>query len=140
MLRPLGAGVTFSSRVLKLSAMPPSPLPVPTAPGRLQSFAEFWPYYLGEHAKRPTRALHYVGTTGVFFWLATAAISQRPAVLVYAPLSAYGCAWLAHFLVEKNKPATFKHPLWSLLGDFRMYFLALTGRLGPHLDAAGVKD
>jgi len=102
------------------------------------NFDAFWLFYLREHGKASTRALHYIGTTLVFV-VAAVAIATRTWWLLWAmPIAGYFFAWLAHFAVEKNRPATFKHPLWSLIGDFRMYFLWLTGRLGPHLARAGV--
>ncbi len=106
---------------------------------RFTTFAEFWPHYLREHAKPVTRALHYVGTTLVFAVALFAIASGRPWWLLAMPLAGYFFAWLAHFTVEKNRPATFTYPLWSLAADFRMYFLWLGGKLGPELGKAGVR-
>lgn len=106
---------------------------------RFTTFDEFWPFYLQEHAKPQTRALHYVGTTLVFAVAAFAIASGTLWWLLAMPVAGYFFAWLAHFTVEKNRPATFTYPAWSLLADFRMYFLWLTGRLGPELQKAGVK-
>ena len=107
---------------------------------KLTSYAAFWPFYLHEHAKPVCRALHYIGTSGVIglaiagFWL------DNLSLLWLMPVFGYGFAWAAHFFVENNKPATFTHPLWSLISDFRMYGLFITGRLRPHLVSAGVID
>ncbi|HEY0624907.1 DUF962 domain-containing protein [Sphingomonas sp.] len=100
-------------------------------------YADFWPYYLREHAKPETRVLHYVGTTLTFAALA-AGIWLSAWWLLAIPLAGYGFAWAAHFGVEKNRPATFTYPLWSLVSDYRMFFLWLSGRLEPHLQRAGV--
>ncbi len=100
-------------------------------------YADFWPYYLREHAKPETRALHYAGTALTFVALA-AGIWVSGWWLLAIPLFGYGFAWGAHFTVEKNRPATFTYPSWSLVSDYRMFFLWLIGRLGPHLKAAGV--
>jgi len=104
---------------------------------RFTSFAEFYPYYLQEHAKPLCRALHYVGTT-LTFGLLVAALVVHPLWLAAVPLAGYGFAWVAHFFVEKNRPATFTYPWWSLMGDYKMYFSWLTGRLSQQLLAAGV--
>ncbi|MBB3764725.1 DUF962 domain-containing protein [Sphingomicrobium lutaoense] len=105
---------------------------------RMQSFAEFWPFYLREHARPLTRALHYVGTTLVVLIAIYALFTGRWLALLLMPLAGYFFAWIAHFTVEHNRPATFTYPGWSLLADFRMWGLWLTGRLGPELDKAGV--
>lgn len=101
-------------------------------------YADFWPYYLREHGKRETRALHYVGNALTLVALA-AGIAWNAWWLLGIPLAGYGFAWGAHFAVEKNRPATFTYPWWSLASDYRMFFLWLTGRLAPHLKAAGVR-
>ncbi len=101
-----------------------------------QSFDEFWPHYLREHSRPRTRALHYVGTTLVIGIALYAVLSGKWAWLLVLPVAGYGLAWLAHFAVEKNRPATFTYPLWSLAADFRMWWLWLTGRLGPELGNA----
>ena len=100
-------------------------------------YADFWPYYLREHAKAQTRALHYAGTMLTFAALA-AGLWLSSWWFLAIPLAGYGFAWAAHFGVEKNRPATFTYPLWSLVSDYRMFFLWLGGRLGPHLQRAGV--
>ncbi|MDV3258375.1 MAG: DUF962 domain-containing protein [Sphingomonas sp.] len=102
----------------------------------LQTFEDFWPYYLREHSRPRTRALHYLGTTLVVAIALYAALSGKWTWLLFLPIAGYGFAWLAHFAVEKNRPATFTYPLWSLAADFRMWWLWLTGRLGPELGKA----
>ncbi len=113
------------------------PAPSPRPP-RYESFAAFWPFYLREHSRPRTRALHYIGTTLVVAVAVFALASGRLWWLVAMPLAGYLFAWIAHFAVEKNRPATFTYPLWSLAADFRMWWLWLTRRLGPQLDRAGV--
>lgn len=104
----------------------------------LKSFAEFWPYYLREHASPRTRTLHYVGTALVIAAFVALLVTGNKWWALAMPFAGYVFAWFAHFFVEKNRPATFTYPLWSLVSDFKMFFLAVTGRLGPHLRAAGV--
>lgn len=101
-------------------------------------YAAFWPYYLQQHAHPGTRALHYAGTSIVIGIAVWAVVSQTWWLLLLMPVVGYGFAWTGHVFIEGNKPATFGHPFWSLYSDFRMFFLWLTGRLGPHLDNARV--
>ena len=103
---------------------------------RYHSFAEFWPFYLREHSKPSTRALHYAGTTLVIAIAMFAALSGRWLWLLAIPVAGYGFAWVAHFAVEKNRPATFTYPLWSLAADFKMWWLWLTRRLEAELKKA----
>ena len=104
---------------------------------RIQSFADFWPYYLREHSRPECRMLHYAGTALGFIPLVLA-VTVSPWWLIGWPVCGYGFAWTAHFFVEHNKPATFRYPLWSLMSDYLMFFKWLSGRLGPDLAAAGV--
>jgi hypothetical protein len=106
--------------------------------GRYSSFAEFWPFYLREHSKPRTRALHYAGTSLVVAIALYALLSGRWWWLLAVPVAGYGFAWVAHFKVEKNRPATFTYPLWSLAADFKMWGFWLTGRLDAELEKAGV--
>ncbi|WP_437881303.1 Mpo1-like protein [Pseudomonas sp. LRF_L74] len=96
---------------------------------RFHSFAEFYPFYLQEHRNDTCRRLHYAGSTLVLGILAYALLSQQWAWLLALPLAGYGFAWIGHFVFEKNRPATFKYPLYSLLGDWVMFKDALTGRI-----------
>lgn len=100
---------------------------------KIQTYREFWPYYLGEHRRRGTRALHYVGTSLGLAALAAAIVLASWPLAVVAVVAGYAFAWIGHAFVERNKPATFTYPVWSLLSDFRMYFLAVTGKLGTEL-------
>ncbi|GGE07985.1 membrane protein [Marinithermofilum abyssi] len=93
-----------------------------------KSFEEFWPFYVSQHSKPETRRWHFVGTASVVVCLGLALWVNGWFVLL-APVIAYGLAWYSHFFVEGNKPATFGHPLWSLLADFRMFVLMLTGKM-----------
>jgi hypothetical protein len=85
------------------------------------SFAEFYPFYLGEHANRTCRRLHFTGTSLVILTAFYALATQQLVYLWLLPLLGYGFAWVGHFFFEKNRPATFKYPFYSLMGDFVMY-------------------
>ncbi|MFC5435512.1 Mpo1-like protein [Rhodanobacter umsongensis] len=93
------------------------------------SFAEFYPFYLSEHSDRRCRRLHFIGSTLVIGVVALAVLSGQPRWLWLAPVFGYGCAWVGHYVFEKNRPATFKHPLYSLLGDWVMYGQMLRGKV-----------
>jgi hypothetical protein len=101
---------------------------------RYQSFEEFWPYYVGEHQDPLCRALHYVGTSLAIGTIATAALTANPSWLLLTPVVGYGPAWIGHYLIEQNRPATFKYPLWSLRGDLRMLRYALQGRMAAEVE------
>ena len=96
---------------------------------RFETFAQFYPFYLGEHANRTCRRLHFIGSLGVLALVALAVQSGNAWWLLLAPLIGYGCAWVGHFYFEKNRPATFTHPWYSLLGDWRMFADILRGRV-----------
>ncbi|MBB4284512.1 DUF962 domain-containing protein [Roseospira goensis] len=101
------------------------------------SFEAFWPFYLSQHARPGTRRLHLIGTAVAVYFLARALIALEPVSLGLAVVAGYGFAWLGHAAVERNRPATFSYPLWSLAGDFRMFFLWCAGRLDSEVRAAG---
>lgn len=103
-----------------------------------KSFDDFWLFYLREHSRPQTRALHYAGTAAVLLIAAGALLTGTWWLLALLPVAGYGFAWTAHFAVERNRPATFAHPLWSLGADFRMFFLWVSGRLPAELRRAGV--
>lgn len=95
---------------------------------RFKSFHEFYPYYLTEHRLKGTRVLHFIGTTGFFVFLLTTILSTMWWFVLIGIIFAYGFAWVGHFFVEKNKPATFQYPLWSLMSDFKLYFDIISGK------------
>ena len=100
-----------------------------TAPetGRFKSFSAFYPYYIHEHSNRTCRRIHVVGSALV---IVTALLGLFVSAwwFIAMPLVGYGFAWVGHFFFEKNRPATFKYPLWSLMGDFRLFFETATGK------------
>jgi hypothetical protein len=98
-------------------------------PKSLKSFDEFYPFYLAEHSNRTCRRLHFAGSTLALLCLAAAITLAAPAFLLLGLLCGYGFAWLGHFGFEKNKPASFKRPLWSFMGDWVMYKDLWLGRI-----------
>jgi hypothetical protein len=93
------------------------------------SFREFYPFYLGEHRNRTCRRLHFVGTSIAIVCIVAAIVRDNPWWLLGALVSGYAFAWVGHFFFEKNKPATFKHPFYSFVGDWVMYKDILIGRI-----------
>ena len=153
---------------------------------KIESYADFWPHYLREHANPQARALHFLGTSLAVVtllwllasgrhwaviapfpigfglgWLITRfwhglkahdagfiltavmflfeAAVMRDLALLAPVVAGYGPAWIAHFFIEKNRPATFTYPAWSIFSDFRMTGLWLVGKLPAHLGRAGVE-
>jgi len=96
---------------------------------RYRSFAEFYPFYLSEHRNRTCRRLHFFGSALVLAVVAAAIATRNPLWLLAAPVAGYGFAWVGHFAFEKNRPATFQYPLYSLMGDWVMFRDMLTGRI-----------
>ncbi len=96
---------------------------------RFQTFREFYPFYLSEHANRVSRRLHFVGTALVLGIALVAIMTMRWQLLWLLPVVGYGFAWAGHFFFEKNRPATFRYPLYSLIGDFVMFRDLLTRRI-----------
>jgi len=95
---------------------------------QIRSFAEFWPYYVRQHSRPATRLLHAIGSI-VAVILFGVAFAVNLWILIAVPLVGYAFAWYAHFFVEHNKPATFGHPFYSLIADYRMLFLMMAGRM-----------
>lgn len=93
------------------------------------SFRDFYPYYLSEHSNSACRKLHFLGTTLVLLTLTYGLISRQWVLLWWMPFFGYGFAWIGHFFFEKNRPATFKYPFYSLAGDFVMYKDMWTGKV-----------
>jgi len=93
------------------------------------TFKSFYPFYLSQHSNPVSRKLHYLGTSLVIALLIAVVIMGQWQGLVVLPVLGYLFAWVGHFFFEKNRPATFTYPLYSLMADFRMLFEALTGRL-----------
>lgn len=90
-------------------------------PKSLKTFAEFYPFYLSEHSNRTCRRLHFVGSTLALLCLLTAVLRGQPGFVLIGLLCGYGFAWLGHFGFEKNRPASFKRPVFSFMADWVMY-------------------
>ena len=103
--------------------------PIKSSAASATSFSEFYPFYLSEHSNRTCRRLHFVGSSLALICLVTAVFSGRPIYFAIAALCGYGFAWLGHFVFEKNKPASFKRPLFSFMGDWVMYKELWTGKI-----------
>jgi hypothetical protein len=93
------------------------------------TFKAFYPFYLSQHSNSNTRRLHYIGSSLVLVLLAFVLITGRFSALLWLPVLGYSFAWVGHFFIERNQPATFTYPSYSLLADFFMLFQALTGKL-----------
>lgn len=96
---------------------------------RFTRFADFYPFYLGEHRNPVCRRLHFIGSTLVLVCLWWLFATGEPVWLLYGLLCGYGFAWVGHFFFEKNRPATFKYPLYSFIGDWVMYADIWRGRI-----------
>lgn len=94
-----------------------------------QNFAEFYPFYLSEHADKTCRRLHFVGSCLVLATMVWVLISQQWIGFIALPFIGYGFAWVGHFFFEKNRPATFTYPLYSFWGDWVMFKDILTGKI-----------
>ena len=109
----------------------------PAPERRFASFAEFWPFYVREHSQPATRTVHFLGSTIAVVLLVVAIVAQWWWLLVAVPLVGYGFAWVSHFGIEHNRPATFKYPLWSLAADWKMWWLMATGQMGKEIERVG---
>jgi hypothetical protein len=103
------------------------------------TYDQFWLRYLRAHSRPNTRAMHYIGSVLALATLAVTIGTLNWRGLIAAPLIGYTFAWTAHFALEKNRPESFGHPVWSLFSDYRMLWLALGSRLVPHLQRAGLR-
>ena len=98
-----------------------------------RTLSEFWPYYVNEHSQPLTRQLHFLGNTNLFFWLFLAFLKRSFFVMGFAVVSSYLIAWIGHFFVEKNMPATFRYPVKSAICDMKMYFKMWNGTMGDEV-------
>ena len=103
---------------------------------RYNSFTEFWPYYLAEHSKPGTRLLHLVGTSIALVTVIVFILVGKWWLFPLALIPGYGAAWIGHFFIEQNKPATFQYPLWSFMGDYKMIWMMLTGKMSDEVESA----
>jgi hypothetical protein len=100
----------------------------------INSFEEFWPFYVEEHSKSATRSLHFAGTAMSLVCVVALAATRNWKWLPLALVPGYAAAWVGHFMVEKNRPATFKYPLWSFIADQKMFGLMLTGKMDEEIE------
>ena len=98
------------------------------APERIKNYQEFYRFYLSEHNKRWTKIFHFIGILLVLTVIFYVVKSGKERFLWYCPIFGYGFAWFSHVVFEKNRPATFLYPFWSLISDFRLFFELLIGK------------
>ncbi|QFT55063.1 DUF962 domain-containing protein [Microbulbifer sp. THAF38] len=96
---------------------------------KFESFRDFYPFYLQEHSNLTCRRLHFIGTSLVFATVIAAISTGNMLWFAATPLTGYGFAWIGHFFFENNRPATFKYPFYSFIGDFVMFKDMLLGRI-----------
>jgi hypothetical protein len=99
-------------------------------------YDDFFLFYLTQHSDGRNRALHAIGTVSGVVFAATMIVTHHAWYALLWPVISYGCAWTGHFLIEHNKPATFGHPFWSFISDFRMVYLMFTGQLNERMEIA----
>jgi hypothetical protein len=98
-----------------------------------QNYTEFWDFYASEHSLPLTRLFHFIGTTlGIALLIFFVARGQWYFFPVFF-IVAYAFAWYSHFFIEKNKPASFRYPFWSLISDFKMIWYMVTGRMAAEV-------
>lgn len=103
----------------------------------MRTFEDFWPFYVGQHRRHGTRVMHFVGTTLGLAFLIRAVSTGNPVFVLSGLAGAYGFAWAGHYFIERNRPATFTYPLWSFVGDFKMYGLMLQGKMTAEVERLG---
>jgi hypothetical protein len=108
--------------------------------GSIDTYQQFWLFYLREHHKLWTRRWHIAGTLFATTCIVAAIVLANPWLLLAAAIAGYGPAWIAHFVIQRNQPATWRYPLWSLASDFRMTFAWLSGNLTRELRKAGIDN
>lgn len=106
---------------------------------RIASYDEFFDFYLMEHLSARSRRLHYLGTVTASLLVLAFLATGKPLLLLMALIFGYGPAWIGHFMFERNRPATFRYPLWSLISDYRMLYLWLTGRIEEAMAGAAAR-
>jgi hypothetical protein len=120
------------ARVLEPKPLDPevSPMPQP----RFRTLDEFWPYYVGEHRQPLTRTLHFIGNTNLLVWLLLAMMRRSFRMVMLGIVTSYAFAWFGHFVIERNRPATFDYPILSALADMRMYAKMWRGEMDAEVE------
>lgn len=103
---------------------------------KFNSFSEFWPHYVAEHSQPATRLLHLIGTTVAIVCVVYFFATGRWWLFPLGLIPGYGAAWVGHFFIEKNRPATFQHPVWSFMGDYKMIAMMVSGRMNAEVERA----
>ncbi len=107
---------------------------------QFKTFDEFWPHYVKEHSQSATRTIHAIGTMAGMACAVALLANRKWKLLPLALVPGYGAAWLSHFLIEKNKPATFNFPLWSFMGDYKMLKLMVEGKMEKEIERIGREE